>query len=294
MAGFVGCTNSEENSDGITVTTTVYSVYDWVKEITRGVDNVKIELLIDNGADIHNYQPTANDIVKISNSDLFLYIGGESDKWVSDILAQTTGNVTAIKLIDRVEATCSVDAHRHDSLHSHTEDEHIWLSLDFAKTLCEVICQSITDVDADNKEIYSKNLDGYIQKLTELDSKYSSAVDEAEVKTLIFADRFPFYYLAHDYGIEYYAAFSGCSSESDASFETIAQLAKKMDEHSLLHIFKIDGSDNKLANTVIDSTKLKSAKILTLNSLQTASDLSYLAVMESNLEVLKEAFKETA
>ncbi|MBO7630925.1 MAG: zinc ABC transporter substrate-binding protein, partial [Lachnospiraceae bacterium] len=191
------------------------------------------------------------------------------------------------------------DDHDHD--HDHEEgpeyDEHVWLSLRNASVLVKSFSDALQKLDPENADTYRKNTEDYVAKLNALDEQYKAAVSEASVKTLMFGDRFPFRYMTDDYNLKYYAAFVGCSAESEASFETIAFLAEKADELSLRNVITIEGTDHRIAETIIRNTKTKDQKILELDSLQSAkaadikNGLTYLSVMEKNLNVLKEALK---
>ncbi|MBP5428614.1 MAG: zinc ABC transporter substrate-binding protein [Clostridia bacterium] len=307
---FSGCATKSQN-DKIQIVTTIFPEYDWVKEIVgEKTDRVEITMLLDSGADLHSYQPTADDIVKVATCDLFIYVGGESDDWVEDVL-KTAKNKDMIVLNllevlgDRVkeeEVKEGMEADHDEHEHEHEEegpeyDEHIWLSLKNAAFLCRTIADKIKTLDPDNADAYEANAVSYVEKLNALDKRYADAVDAATCKTLLFGDRFPFRYLVDDYGLDYYAAFVGCSAETEASFETVAFLANKVDELGLKAILQIESADGRLAQTIRQQTTAKNQTILTLNSLQSvkAADVkkgaSYLTEMEKNLEVLKDALK---
>ncbi len=296
------------SADSISVVTTIFPEYDWVKQVVGEVPNVDITLLLDNGVDLHSYQPTAEDIMKISSCDLFVYVGGESDEWVEDALQEAVNpNMQVINLlevlgdsvkeeevVEGMEAEEEEEAEGEEGEEEEVEyDEHVWLSLKNAQVLVNAIESALETVDSANAATYKSNADAYTAALDELDAKYEAAVSAANGKTLLFADRFPFRYLVDDYGLSYYAAFVGCSAETEASFETITFLAKKVDELGLGTVLTIENSDNKIANTVIENTNSKSASILAMDSMQsvTSKDASYLAIMESNLETLEEALK---
>ena len=474
----------ESDSNKLSVVTTIFPEYDWVKEILGDkAESTDLTMLLDGGVDLHSYQPTADDIVKISDCDLFVYVGGESDGWVESVLKNADNkNVKVINLLnvlgDSVKTEESVEGmqeteHAHDhskevstfedhevqdrSLsdwegswqsaypfaldgtlddafaamaeegemtadeyktyyqngyktditniniegdhiaftyedgkkvgsdykyigyyiqnwstgtkaamyrfeavdrtsgapiyiefndhmiesaapehfhirmsnesfdaivdpekswptffpadmtgedlcehmegHGHEEeaDEHVWLSLKNAKTLVRAISDALQELDPDNKDTYAANTSAYIEKLSALDGAYQSAVDGAARKTVLFGDRFPFRYLVDDYGLRYYAAFAGCSAESEASFETVSFLAKKVDELKLPCVLTIEGKSHKIAETIVENTAEKNQKILTMDSMQsmTSEDVTngttYLSVMEQNLSVLKEA-----
>ena len=469
-------------NDKIKVVTTIFPEYDWVREIAGENSNVDITMLLDNGVDLHSYQPTAEDIMKISSCDMFIYVGGESDEWVEDALKESVNkNMKVINLLDVLKDTVkteeampgmqSEEGHNHGYSHfddsdvqdrsltdwsgewqsvypyiengdldevmerkaesgdktaeeykkyyetgyktdvekmsingeegtmeftkngvtskakyeykgykiydyssgnrgvcyffesvdnasdapkyvqfsdhgispskaehyhiyagndsfdalseemdnwptyypagmtsieikedmlEHEEkeyDEHVWLSLRNAEKLCDAIADSLCDIDSENKNVYSTNAAVYKNKLKELDDQYRNVVKNSTNKTLLFGDRFPFRYMVDDYGLKYYAAFAGCSAESEASFETISFLAKKVDELGLKNVMTIEKSDKKIANTIISNTKNKNQKIFELNSLQSTTSkdvkngVTYLSVMKSNLNVLKEALQ---
>ena len=481
-----GCEKQKDTNktDKLSIVTTIFPEYDWVREILGDkADNAEITMLLDNGVDLHSYQPTADDIVKISDCDLFIYVGGESDGWVDDALKNAANkNMKVINLLEvlgdsvkeeeTVEGmqeeehdhdhghdeeitkddikdrtlsdfagewkslypyllngdldeycehkaeededssttkdtylekykaswqcdankitingnkitftytdgksvsaeytyagyqpklndegkissvryqfeTTSTDApkyvqfndHGHESGeaehfhiyfgndsfdalmdsktnpffvkdaltvdeildelmgHEHEEekDEHVWLSLKNAEVLVNAISKSLQELDPDNKDTYSANSDAYIKKLSALDADYQAVVDGAAYKTVLFGDRFPFRYLVDDYGLSYYAAFVGCSAETEASFETVSFLAKKVDELNLPCVLTIEGAQHKIAETIVQNTTAKNQKILTMDSMQstTSQDVkngtTYLSIMEKNLSVLKEA-----
>lgn len=478
----------ESDSNKLSVVTTIFPEYDWVKEILGDkAESTDLTMLLDNGVDLHSYQPTADDIVKISDCDLFIYVGGESDKWVDDALKEATnkdmkvidllevlgdsvkteetvegmqetehahdhskevstfedhevqdrslsdwagswqsaypfaldgtlddafaamaeeGEMTAdeyktyyqngyktgitnidiagdhiaftyedgkkvgsdykyigyyiqnwstgtkaamyrFEAVDRTsgapiyiefndhmiesaapehfhirmsnesfdaivdpekswptffpadmtgEDLCEhMEGHGHDHDHEEEADEHVWLSLKNAKTLVRAISDALQELDPDNKDTYAANTSAYIEKLSALDGAYQSAVDGAARKTVLFGDRFPFRYLVDDYGLSYYAAFTGCSAESEASFETVSFLAKKVDELKLPCVLTIEGKNYKIAETIVENTAEKNQKILTMDSMQSttsedvANGTTYLSVMEQNLSMLKEA-----
>ena len=312
-----GKQNDTNQTDKLSIVTTIFPEYDWVREILGDkADNAEITMLLDNGVDLHSYQPTADDIVKISDCDLFIYVGGESDEWVEDALRNAANrNMKVINLLevlgDSVKTEEIVegmqeeheheDAHAHDDAeeHEHEEetDEHVWLSLKNAKMLVRVISKALQELDPDNKDIYAANADAYVKKLSALDAEYQAAVDAASNKTILFGDRFPFRYLVDDYGLRYYAAFVGCSAETEAGFETISFLAKRVDEWKLPCVLTIEGAQHKIAETVVRNTTAKNQKVLTMDSMQstTTQDVkngtTYLSVMEKNLSVLKEALR---
>jgi zinc transport system substrate-binding protein len=335
LVSFIGCSKIESKAANdisrIKIVTTIFPEYDWVKNILGpNPSNIENIMLLDSGIDLHNFQPTADDILKIASADLFIYVGGESDKWVDKALS-TTGNskVISINLLellsDRVKHEEIVEGmehehehdeheeheeHEHDEHEEHEEheheehehdaelDEHVWLSIKNAKVAVERICEAISNLDSKNKEVYEENTRNYIAKLDALDEEYEEVVKNSKVKTILFGDRFPFRYMADDYSLKYYAAFTGCSAETEASFETILFLSKKVDELSLKNIMKIEGSNTKIAQTIKDNTKDKNQNILTMDSMQstTTKDINmgktYISIMTDNLSVLKDALSK--
>ncbi len=313
MGAFAGCgANSVESAssaaskNGISVVTTIFPEYDWVKEIAGDATGVEVTNLLDSGADLHNYQPTAEDIKTISTCDLFIYVGGESDEWAEDAIKTSVNpNQKVINLMDVLkdsikeeEVVEGMQAEEEEEAEGEEEveyDEHVWLSLKNTAILVNEISEAISKADAKNADEYKKNTDAYLASLSKLDSEYADAVAGAKAKTVLFGDRFPFRYMVDDYGLSYYAAFVGCSAETEASFETITFLAGKVDELSLPAVLTIEGPEHKIAETVVQNTASKDQKILTMDSMQsvTSKDVengaSYLKIMEDNLSVLKEA-----
>ena len=306
------CSDSQKNNDKIKIVTTVFSEYDWTMNVLGDKkDNADVTLLLDSGADLHSYQPTVDDIAKVATCDLFIYVGGESDEWVDDVLKNATNkNMIVINLLetlgDKAKEEELVEGmqgeeHDHEEGEEHDEeeepeyDEHVWLSLKNAVVFVDEIASALGKIDKDSASIYEKNAKEYKEKLSALDKQYEQAVKSAATKTVLFGDRFPFRYLVDDYGISYYAAFVGCSAETEASFETIVFLAGKVDELGLGAILKIESSDGKIAQTIKNNTAAKNQKILTMDSLQSATKKeyaagrTYLKVMQDNLSVLTEA-----
>ena len=281
------------DGSSLKIVTTIFPIYDWVKNIT-GSDTVVY--LDENGIDLHSFEPTAQDILSLADADVFIYIGGESDKWVEN--AVKTANNPSLTTIALLDAVVTLEEETVEGMETHEEedeavaDEHIWLSLKQAQHCVTAIADTLMQKDPANASHYKANAEAYNEKLASLDSQYAEAVQNAKRQTLLFADRFPFRYLTEDYNLTYYAAFPGCSAESEASFETLAFLIDKTKELSLPYILVLEGSDGKIAKTVATDT---GADILTLNSCQsvTADDvrngMTYLSVMESNLQLFTEA-----
>lgn len=284
------------------IVTAIWPEYEWVTAILG--DNpadAEVTLLIDSGVDPHSFQPAVSDIMELYTCDLLLYVGGTSDSWVNKALqGEVDPDLMTLSLMDILsdelctEETVEGMEHGHDQEgHDHDAeeyDEHVWLSLRKAQTLVAAIAEKLAAVDGANAETYRANAADYIARLAALDAEYAAAVEASAHKTLLFADRFPFRYLTEDYGLTYYAAFPGCSAETEASFATITFLAEKLE--GLPVALTIDGGDGSIARTVVENTK-SGADILTLDSMQSAREDgdTYLSVMEENLNVLKQALR---
>ena len=293
----------------LSIVSTIFPEYDWVRELLGdNSSNVDLTLLLGNGVDLHSYQPSIQDVAKISTADIFIYVGGESDAWVDDALKNKKNkDMIVLNLIEILgdsvkeeEIVEGMEAEEEEECEDEEEeaeyDEHVWLSLKNAKVICQAITDALCKKDSANAAGYRKNLSAYTAQLDDLDAAYSDAIKFSSKNTLIFGDRFPFRYLVDDYGLNYYAAFVGCSAETEASFKTVIFLANKMDELDSNYIFKIESGDGKLAKTIIQNSGKKTAQVLVLDSMQSvtskqASNTSYLKIMNENLNVLKEGLK---
>lgn len=317
---FTGCGASEKptaQGDKLKIVTTIFPEYDWTREILGDQsERAEVTMLLDNGVDLHSYQPTADDLIKIAECDLFIYVGGESDGWVESALASTSNPDRAvINLIDTLGDSVKLEEvvegmqetehdHEEDEDHAHDvdeqeaeTDEHVWLSLGNAQAVCQKIAEKLGEIDPEHEQAYTQNALAYIDQLAALDAKYQAAVDAANNKTLVFGDRFPFRYLTEDYGLDYYAAFVGCSAETEASFETIRFLAEKTDALGLSHVLTIENPNHKIAETVVANTSGKNQQVLSMDSMQSvtskdvAAGATYLSIMEHNLDVLTQALQ---
>jgi zinc transport system substrate-binding protein len=306
---FVACGLQDKPaaSNKVSIVATIFPQYDWLRNILgEYADKVDLKLLIKNGTDLHSYEPSALDIASIASADLVVYVGGESDEWIEKALAATpkAGRVQVNlmkELGDRVKEEEVIEGMQSDpgeDGEGPENDEHIWLSLKNAEILVKSLAQTLAKIDTANASIYRANAILYASKIHDLDWAYDSTVSYAPQKAILFGDRFPFRYMVDDYGIKYYAAFVGCSAESEASFETVAFLAGMMDSLSLPAIFTIDGSHPNVARAILNASKnSKNVPVLQLNSMQSVTDeqirsgLDYLSIMQSNLEMLKKALK---
>lgn len=338
MLGLSGCNAhgyGVMEAGKINIVCTTFPLYDWTMKLA-GEDNrnVNVTLLIANGADAHSYQATARDIAMLSSCDVLVYVGGESDQWVEDAIQSTYHEKRQIvRLMDYLEDRVLVeeivdgmqhehgdgfdheDAHNHAQEHDHEEghdheeehehegeheeyDEHVWLSLRNAQIMCRVLEDVLCRQDAAQTGRYHTNADAYCEELDALDEKMCDIVSKSSKDTLIFGDRFPFRYWMEDYGLQYYAAFPGCSAESEASFETITFLAKKMDETKSDSILILENSGTQIAQTIIDNTEKKNQSIVCLDSMQAVTGkqikegISYLQIMKQNVDLMEQVLAD--
>lgn len=299
-----GCIGRSAYNDGkITIVCTNFSAYDWVRELAGNeLSHISLRYLGEKGVDMHSYQPSAEDMAVIKSCDLLIYAGGESEYWVEDALkGDVNPDMLAVNMLDAVgedalaeEELTGISGEEHQ--HEHDEegyDEHVWLSPKKAALIVTEIEYCLEELDGDRASYYRENYNVYMEKLNELDKSYTETVEAAADKTIIFGDRFPFRYMTEDYGLDYYAAFDGCSAETEASFETITFLAGRLDELNLKYIIVIEDSDKRLANIISESTKGRDKSIVEMDSIQSVSlddiekGYTYISAMEKNLQMLE-------
>ena len=307
-ATFTGCSGiNREQSEKINIICTTFPQYDWTRNIIgeKNMENFELTLLLNSRVDLHSYSPSVQDIAKIKTCDVFIFVGGGSDGWAEGVLKDSNPKMATMNLVEILGDRVIYDGHGHDEEdcdedHDHDEpqaDEHIWLSLKNAEIICAAITDMISEIDPENAAAYKNNNNAYAAKLSELDAEYRAAVNASSVTALVFADRFPFRYMMDDYGLDYYAAFHGCSAETEASFVTIISLATRLDQLGLDTVLVTESSDKSIAKTVIRESNNINRRILVLDAVQslTSGDIrngaTYLSIMESNLKVLKEALE---
>lgn len=281
---------SNSDSGKLKIISTVFPPYDLARQIAG--DNAEISILLPPGSEIHNYEPSAKDMIAIRNCDIFLYIGGENEQWAEKLInSNDTENVTAVKLIDYVPTLSEdEDEHDHDHEHEHETDEHIWTSPKNAQLMLSAVYDAICKVDPSNKQTYTKNKDAYAKQLSDLDNAYRSAVDNAKNKTIVLADKFPFRYLAHEYGLEFSAAFAACSDESEPGVSTMIKLTKTIKENNIPAVYYLEFSSTKIADTLCDetgATKLMLHSCHNVSKQDIENNISYVDLMKQNLENLK-------
>ena len=286
-AGQTGAVGEEKPA----VVVTIYPVYDWVKNLLGGqADQVGLRLLLDDGVDMHSFQPTVADMAAVASCELLIYVGGESDAWIDD-LAPTNADQRRVSLLALLGET-ALEEELREGMEGEADgaaDEHVWLSPHTARLLCAALAKELEPLVPDAARL-AEDAAAYDARLSALDAAYRDAVENASGRTLVFADRFPFRYLTEDYDLDYYAAFPGCEAETEASFQTVIFLARKLDELALPCVLTIESSDGKLARTVLDNSADPARPVLTLHSMQgSCGGRSYLEIMEDNLNVLREA-----
>ena len=306
---FTACGGNVKTDDGrLKIVCTIFPLYDWVRTILGDeAEHAELTLLLDSGTDLHSFQPTAADILTVTGCDLFVYVGGESDKWVDEIFSTTESSAVKLNMMEALgdavveeETVEGMEAEEEEEeeehgIHETEYDEHVWLSLKNADKLCTAVKEALIQIDPSHKDAYTSNCGSYRQDLAVLDGEYAEAVNTAARKVVLFADRFPFRYMVDDYGLDYHAAFSGCSAESEASFETITYLANKAEELALPVLLVTETSDQSIANTVKATSPKKDQQILVMNAMQSVTadkldtGITYLQTMKDNLEVLKQA-----
>ena len=294
--------DKKSKSSKVSIVTTIFPEYDWVRQLLGDKsENTELTLLLGNGVDLHSYQPSIQDVAKISTADIFIFVGGESDGWVKDALKNAKNKEMIVLnlmeiLGDKVKEEEIVEGMEGEAEEEAEYDEHVWLSLKNAKVICEKITEALCQKDSKNAATYQNNLSEYLAQLDELDWVYSAVINNASKDTLIFGDRFPFRYLVDDYNLNYYAAFVGCSAETEASFKTVIFLANKMDELDSNYIFKIESGDDKLDKTIIQNSSKKNAQVLVLDSMQSvtskqAEATSYIKIMIENVQTLQKGLE---
>ncbi|MDR0964748.1 MAG: metal ABC transporter substrate-binding protein [Clostridium sp.] len=320
-------TTDTADTDKISVVATIFAPFDFARQIAG--DKAEVTMLLPPGSESHSYEPTPQDIIAIQNCDVFIYAGGDSDAWVESILdSMNTSNIRIVTLMDCVDVVeeeivegMQDDEHDHENDDEHAEDEHskeehpeeehdhegeveydehVWTSPKNAKLIVQKISDAIVAADTSNAQTYQLNTTEYLGKLDKLDTKFQNIVEASVRREIIFGDRFPFRYLADTYGLTYYAAFPGCSTETEASAATVAFLIDKVEEDQIPVVFHIELSNEKMCNTISESVKDNTGrdiKVLLLHACHNVSmsdfenGATYLSLMEGNVETLKEALQ---
>lgn len=303
LCGCAGASGGPAQPEKLSVVATVFPIYDWTRNLLGASESVELTLLLDSGVDLHSFQPGVDDLMRVSSCDLLIYVGGESDDWIADALAESSNpRQRALNLLEVLDESALTEELR-EGMQGEADgaaDEHIWLSPRRASALCRTIAAALAELDPAGAAAYAQNCAAYLEALGSLEADCAALARlaaEAEVRPcLVVADRFPFRYLTEDCGLDYYAAFPGCSAETGASFETVRFLARKLDERGSGLLFTTENPIPGVAETVARTAQTEDVQLLTLDSMQsvTRADVeggeTYLAVMRRNLDALTEAF----
>jgi zinc transport system substrate-binding protein len=279
----------ERSTGKISVVTTIFPYYDFARSVSKGTCDV--DMLLKPGSDVHSFEPTPSDILKIRNADLFIYNGGESDEWVDSILESLgdTDKPVVMKMTDYVKPLTEMDADHHAE---DEEDEHIWTSLDNAKTLVSKISDEVSKLDQKHKTVYNKNGLDYIEKISKVQSEIENTVNSSESKKIVVGDRFPLLYFATEFSLDWECAFPGCSTETEPSLDRLSKLTDTIEKDKIKTILKLEMSENKVADTLADETNTKVRTFYSAESVskeEFANNVTYVDLMERNNNALKEA-----
>lgn len=296
VGAIIGFSNINENNNEISIITTNFPAYDFARAVAG--DKANIKMLVKPGVETHDFEPTPQDIIDIKNSKMFIYTGGDSDEWIEDILDDINPeNTKLFKMMDAVDVIEEETVEGMERKHEGGEveyDEHVWTSLKNAKKIIGSIKDELVKISPENKTVFKSNAESYTHKLTNIDQNLQKVVENGSRKTIVFGDRFPLRYFADDYGLNYFAAFPGCSEQTEASSKTIAFLVDKVKSENIPVIFKIEMSNSKVADTIANETD---AKVLVFNSAHniSTSDFNhgktYAEIMAENIKALEEALK---
>ena len=300
MAALTGCTKTNESSESgvdtgkLSIVTTIFPPYDFARAVAG--DRADVTMLIDPGAEVHSYDPAPDDMIAIQECDVFIYIGGENEAWVDTVLGSIdTGDKTILRLMDdvapveeeTVEGMQAEEEESEEGAEGEAEyDEHIWTSPKNAILMINAIAEALGGIDSANAAAYARNAQSYTAQINQVDEQIKTIVDNAPRKLIVVADRFPFRYLVEEFGLDYYAAFSGCSSESDVSAGTLAFLIDKVKEYDIPYVYTIEFSNQQVAQAVCEQT---GAQMLLLHSCHNVTNddfeagVTYLALMQQNV-----------
>ena len=295
IIGLTGC-NKYEKNDKLTIISTSFPGYDLARAITKGSPDIDVKMLLKPGSETHNFEPTPKNIKDIENCSIFIYVGGESDEWINDVLsAIDTSNLIIVKLMDLVDLKEEdiIEGMESDEEEEEIEyDEHVWTNPLNDIKIIEKLKEEIIKIDLNNKDLYQKNANNYINELKSIDLEIREIVKNSRRREIIFGDRFPFRYFVDEYSLSYYAAFPGCSEQTEASSKTIAFLIDKVKSDNIPVVLHLELSNSKIANQIAKETNAKvlefhSAHNISANDFE--SGITMVDIMKNNLEVLKEA-----
>lgn len=290
-----GCSSERADDGKITIVATAFPHYDFARQLTKDIDNVEVKMLISPGSEVHTYEPSPSDILAISTCDLFIYTGGESDTWATDII-KSSGNKD-MKVISFMEL-CADSIQEHEQEHEgheHVYDEHVWTSQKNVFLISKYLTQALCEKDETNSQKYKENYEHFLGEINGIIREFEDVSINRTKNEIVVADRFPFYHLAEEYGLEYVSAYPGCSSSTEPSAQVIAELSKKVKDENIPYVFTIEFSNQKIAKSVIEGTD---AGILTLHSCHNVSKedfesgITYCDLMMQNAANLRKALCE--
>jgi zinc transport system substrate-binding protein len=287
--------------DGISIVSTVFPSYDFARQITAGT-NANVTMLLQPGEEVHSFDPTSQDIIRVQNADLFLYVGGENDTWVENVLSGLDKSVHTFKMMDYVtlyeeELTDGMQPEAEEPQAAGAEeetewDEHVWTAPVNAISIVKAMTSELAAIDPDNAATYQANSEAYVKQLEALDQSFRDVVNGAARKTVVFADRFPVRYFVEEFGLQYYAAFPGCSTDTEPSAATLAALIDHVKTEKIPYVFYIEMSNQKMADTVCEETGAQKLLFHTCHNVTKAefeSGATYLSLMQNNVLALKKA-----
>ena len=286
----------QSGQGSVQIVATLFPAYDFAREIAG--ERATVTLLVPPGAESHSFEPTAQDLVRVQESDLFFYNGGEGEAWVEELLEsqRVLDTLCMLDCVDALEEEVQEGMQHIHEEHEHEEgpkyDEHVWTSPRNAMRICEALCEKLCELDPAGESLYRENLARYRAALLELDASFRVLVDKAPRRTLVFADRFPVRYFVEEYGLQYYAAFPGCAEDTEPSAKTVAFLIDKVRAEQLPAVFTIEFSNEKMADVICEDTGCEKVKFHSCHNVSRAeleAGESYLSLMRKNLESLKEA-----
>ena len=290
-------TGSKNEDKKLSIVTTIFPPYDFARQVSGG--KAELAMLLPPGTESHNFDPTPQDMIKIQNADLFIYVGGESDKWVEDLLSSSSKKpkkmIALMNCVDKLEEEIVEGMQAEEESDDSDEveyDEHVWTSPKNAIIISKKICSELKELDPQNASLYESNTNEYSKKLSSLDNDFKRVTEAGKRNIMVFGDRFPFKYFADAYSLKYYAAFPGCSGETEPSAATVAFLIDKVKEEKIPVVFVIEFSSGKIADTICEST---GAKKLTMHSCHNVTQeqfeggVTYLELMQQNVINLEEA-----
>lgn len=301
---------ANNKTDKLSIVTTTFSTYDFARQIVG--DKAEVTLLLGPGVDSHSYEPSAGDLIKIKNSDIFIYIGGEMEQWVDKFFETDVINKDKTKMIQVTECIETIDEqevdgaeeeHHHEDEHGENHedehehgafDEHIWTSPSNAIKMVKYLSEQFSNLDNENKDIYEKNAENYIAQIDDLRTRIQEIVDNKKRDRLVFGDKMPMQYFLNEFGLTASAAFNGCSTEAEPSIKTITYLINKVKEENIPVVLYIELSTGKTAKSIANETGAKTMQIQTLHNISKddfKNGETYVSLMERNLQVLKEALQ---